>query len=55
MRADISKAVSEADEWEEIMAIMREKKPEIAHLIGSLAGEEFDVAPELPMPPAKVW
>jgi hypothetical protein len=34
---------------------MKRRMPEFADLIGSLGDAEFDLPPELPLPPAKTW
>lgn len=34
---------------------MKRRRPELADLIGCLAGVEFELSSELPMPPAKTW
>jgi hypothetical protein len=31
------------------------RRPDLAEFIGCLADVEFEIAPELPLPPAKVW
>lgn len=34
---------------------MKRRMPEFADVIGSLGDAEFDLPPELPLPPAKTW
>ena len=55
VRSDIAKYTQEKEEWNTALALLRKHKPELVGLIGSLADVEYEIAPELPLPPARVW
>ena len=51
-------AISEASKREAKMPTLEElkrRRPELAEFIGSLADVEFELPPDLPLPPAKIW
>ena len=37
------------------LEMMKRRMPEFADVIGCLGDAEFDLPPELPLPPAKTW
>jgi hypothetical protein len=37
------------------LEVMKRRMPEFADVIGCLGDAEFDLPPELPLPPAKTW
>jgi len=55
VRSEIEKATCEEHEMKRALELMRQRKPELADLIGSLADLEFELPPDLPLPPAKGW
>ncbi len=48
-------SVADADKILPTLEEMKRRMPEFADLIGCWADVEFDLPPELPLPPAKTW
>jgi hypothetical protein len=57
LESKVRKAISEVFEEEPLPTIeeMKRRMPEFADVIGSLGDAEFDLPPDLPLPPAKTW
>ena len=53
VREVISEVVSEKQQPS--LEEMKLRMPEFADIIGSLGDADFDLPPELPLPPAKTW
>ena len=53
VREVISEVVSEKQQPS--LEEMKLRMPEFADIIGSLGDDDFDLPPELPLPPAKTW
>lgn len=48
-------SVAETDKMLPTLEEMKRRMPEFADLIGCWADVEFELPPELPLPPAKTW
>jgi hypothetical protein len=57
LESKVREVISEVAEEKPLPTIeeMKRRMPEFADVIGSLGDAEFDLPPELPLPPAKIW
>jgi len=53
--SEIPEPTREEQEMQQALELLRQRKPELADLIGSLTDVEFELPPDLPLPSAKVW
>lgn len=51
----VIREVSAPNETPPALEVIKRRRPELAEYIGSLAGMEFELPDELPLPPAKEW
>ena len=58
LEMQVREALSSVAETDKVLPTLEEMKrrmPEFADLIGCWADVEFELPPELPLPPAKTW
>ena len=58
LEMQVREALSSVAETDKVLPTLEEMKrrmPEFADLIGCWADVEFELPPELPLPPAKMW
>jgi len=57
LESRVRQAMSEVAEEEELLSIeeIKRMRPDLADIIGCWADVEFELPPELPLPPAKTW
>jgi|GEM_PF-1984605 len=57
LESRVREAISEAEDRKEPLSIeeMKRRRPDLADIIGCWADMEFELPPELPLPPAKTW
>lgn len=57
LESKVREVISEVAEEKPLPTIeeMKRRMPEFADVIGSLGDAEFELPPDLPLPPAKTW
>ena len=57
LESRVREAIFEVEKEEDLPTLEEIKlsRPDLAHIIGAWADKEFDLPPDLPLPPAKTW
>ena len=57
LESKVREAISEVEKEEDLPTLeeIKRRRPDLAHIIGAGADKEFDLPPDLPLPPAKTW
>jgi superfamily II RNA helicase len=57
LESRVREAISEVEKEKELPTLeeLKRRRPDLAHIIGCWADKEFELPPELPLPPAKTW
>ncbi len=57
LESKVREAISEVEKEEDLPTLeeIKRRRPDLAHIIGAWADKEFDLPPDLPLPPAKTW
>lgn len=57
LESKVREVISEVAEEKELPTLdeIKRRRPDLADIIGCWADKEFELPPELPLPPAKTW